>query len=170
MNDPDMIKATRRAIQRAPVNPQQPKGGGGVAWRDMTVSPAYKRNGTAAYGDKVYYNAYAFPSKINLANIPTQNGIAFIGKRSRKIPAGNVQGYLKDYIADEDILIVEPTKGYENFGIDPGGLIGIPASNIEGTDNLPIKGENGQMTTIGALRGAKANAPTQGNKWDKFKR
>ncbi len=147
------------------------KGGSGLnisfGGKQMDVSPAYARNAPVVYGDKHYNKSFAFPGKIQVPSVRTEGGIMFEEDMSSDIGPGNVQGYIKDYIPGEDIVIVEVTKGYPDLSISTGGLIAVPAGNVEDINNLPVKSD-GQTITIGQLRGSKATQPavkSSGLKW-----
>lgn len=161
MNNPiylDEARGKKEGVSKA-IPSVGAKGKGGLSinfsGQNLQVSPGYKRSGTQAYGDKVYYNTYAFPSKITLPNVSTEGGIVFEEDYSSELGSGNIQGIIKDYVKDNDMVIIEATKGYPDFNISTGGLVAIPAGNIQDIDKLPIKDENGNSVTIGAIRGQK---------------
>ncbi len=153
--------AMQKKVSSSKALPSASSGKGGLminfGGQKVSVSPAYKRKDPVTYGDKVYYNSYNFPGKNLIPNIPTNGGKVFIENYSEDIEGGNIQGYIKDYIPDEDVVIIEATKGYPDLNIKTGGLVAIPAGNITDIDNLPIT-DGGKTMTIGDLRG---NRPSQ---------
>lgn len=130
-----------------------------IGGADLKVSPATKRDSPVVYGDKTYNDTYAFAGNTTLSNLPTDGGLRFRGTSSRGLKKGNITGKLKDYVADDDMIIIEASTGIPELDIETKGLVAIPRSSIQGADNLPVI-VNGKTTTIGAIRGTNSATAT----------
>jgi hypothetical protein len=114
-----------------------------------------KQGSTRTYGDRTYTSLYDFDGSLKLQNIPTSGGVTLRGRNSAAINTkGNVEGYLKHYDAEKDVLIIAATGTDPN--IDSGTLMEIPVGNLNQAEveKLPIE-VDGKMTTVGAIRGNK---------------
>jgi hypothetical protein len=114
-----------------------------------------KRGSTRTYGDRTYTSLYDFDGSLKLQNIPTSGGVTLRGRNSAAINTkGNVEGYLKHYDAEKDVLIIAATGTDPN--IDSGTLMEIPVGNLNQAEveKLPIE-IDGKMTTVGVIRGNK---------------
>jgi hypothetical protein len=135
-------------------------GGFGVFFGQTLKTPGVKGN-TQTYGDKTYNSLYDFDGSLILKNVPTKGGIKLMGRTTRDVSTmGNIEGYLKHYDPEKDVLIVAATGTDPN--IDSGTLMEIPATNINQTelDKLPLK-DGGKMTTVGEIRGKRTAGKTK---------
>jgi hypothetical protein len=132
----------------------------------QTVKTPGRQGATQTYGDRTYTSLYDFDGSLKLQNIPTSGGVTLRGINSAAINTkGNVEGYLKHYDAEKDVLIIAATGTDPN--IDSGTLMEIPVGNLNQAEvsKLPIE-VNGKMTTVGAIRGNRpAKKPTSGITW-----
>jgi hypothetical protein len=120
-----------------------------IAGGTIKVAPGTRRANGVTY-DKKYPTTYAF-NGVTVKNIPTRGGEELSGYGEYDLTAGNVAGEILDYIPTEDKVILRVTGGGENPDVSSKTIIKIPARNIEGIDNLPIRTEQG-VTTLGAIR------------------
>ncbi len=144
-----------------------PPGSGGFGLMfGQTVKTPGRQASTQTYGDRTYTSLYDFDGSLKLQNIPTSGGVTLRGRNSADINTkGNVEGYLKHYDAEKDVLIIAATGTDPN--IDSGTLMEIPVGNLNQAEvsKLPIE-VNGKMTTVGAIRGSKpAKKATSGITW-----
>ncbi len=159
----EQVRVPEDSAWRQALPPSKGKGGGfsiNIGGADLIVSPAVKRDMPVTYGDKMYSDSYAFGGNTTLSNLPTLGGIRYKGTATRDMKAGNITGKLKDYIPSEDLIIIEAATGIPELGVEPKGLVGIPARQIEGADNLPII-VNGKQSNIGALKGGISSTPVK---------
>lgn len=119
----------------------------------VSASPGVKRKDPVPYGDQVYTDSYRFDKPIPIGNVPTEGGIKYTRNSSRPLGKGNVQGVIKDYIADGDLVTIEVKKAYGAANVESGEFIAVPASSIPDVDSLPIIGDDSKPTTVGAMRG-----------------
>lgn len=119
----------------------------------VTASPGVKRKDPVPYGDQVYTDSYRFDKPIPIGNVPTEGGIKYTRNSTRPLGKGNVQGVIKDYIADGDLVTIEVKKAYGAANVESGEFISVPASSIPDVDNLPIIGDDGNPTKVGNVRG-----------------
>ena len=129
-----------------------------IGGADLIVSPAVKRDVPVIYGDKTYTDSYAFGGNTTLSNLPTLGGIRYKGTSTKEMKKGNITGKLKDYLPNEDLIIIEAATGIPELGVETKGLVGIPASQIEGVENLPII-KDGKQVNIGMIRGKGITTP-----------
>lgn len=147
-------KGKRYQTTRPQVSNPPSSGGFGMFFGQQLKSPGVKGT-TRTYGDKTYNDLYDFDGSLILKNIPTEGGVKLRGQSSGPITSkGNIEGYLKHYDAERDVLIVAATGTDPN--VDSGTLLEIPAGNINQAElnNLPIR-VDGKMTTLGQIRGNK---------------
>jgi hypothetical protein len=132
--------------------------GGGFSFnfggQKITSSPAVKRTDPVTYGGESYLNSYRFNKPIPIGNVPTKGGIRYSRSATHPLGEGNVQGFIKDYLPDDDMVTIEVKKAYGAANVESGEFIAVPANSIPDVNSLPIIQE-GQQTTIGALRESK---------------
>jgi hypothetical protein len=158
-------KGKRYQTTRPQISNPPSSGGFGVFFGQTLKTPGVKGN-TQTYGDKTYNSLYDFDGSLILKNVPTKGGIKLMGRTTRDVSTmGNIEGYLKHYDPEKDVLIVAATGTDPN--IDSGTLMEIPATNINQTelDKLPLK-DGGKMTTVGEIRDKRQSTETKKKVFD----
>jgi len=140
--------------------------------RTVKFAPGAEKQGSVIYGDETFVDPVEFDGSFKINNIPTRGGKVFRRTGTSSITSnGNIEGYLKNYDKERDVLILAATGTDPN--IDNGTLVEIPASNFNQVEinKIPIV-INGKQTTLGAIRetkpttqGQPATVPTSGVNW-----
>ena len=69
-------------------------------------NPGVRRQTSVIYGDQQYNNPYDFDGRFKLTNVPTIGGKKLKGTVSLPITSkGNIEGYLKEYVPEKEVLI-----------------------------------------------------------------
>jgi hypothetical protein len=130
--------------------------------RDVKFAPGQQSQGTVVYGDKTYNKPIEFDGSFKLTNVPTSGAAKLRGTSSSPLSSrGNIEGYLKNYDPDRDVLILAATGTDPN--VDNGTLMEIPAKNLNQAEinKMPIV-VDGKQTTLGSIRGNKPQEKKKG--------
>ena len=127
----------------------------------VKINPGYQRAGDVPYGSTIYTRPYSFGSSTALVNVPVSGGRKHRGTITSKLISdkGSIRAQLLEYDPDKDVLIVRSVASNNALGLDSQDVIEIPASNLQGVDDIPIL-IDGRKGTIGELRANKATPQT----------
>lgn len=133
------------------------RSGGNAAVRlggmDIKLTPGVQRNGDVTYGNVIYSRPYSFGSSQALVNVPIAGAKKHRGTITTKMVTdkGSIRGQLLEYDPDRDVLVVRSIASNNALGLDSQDVVEVPATNLEGIDNIPIM-IGDRQGTVGELR------------------
>jgi hypothetical protein len=148
----------------------------GVVEGTPVTIPGYGRSGSSStaktyegravqskkYGANEYNNSYEFDGSKVYRNVSTNGAKIIYGEDEDQLEAGNISGRLLLYNPDKDVLVFEAVGSSESADTKSTTLIEVPASNIQGVDDLDItiNGAKGKVGEIRAYKNRATQTPT----------
>lgn len=126
----------------------------------VKLNPGNQRAGDVPYGNTVYTQPYSFGSSKAVINIPVEGGRKHRGTVTVKmLGKGSMRGQLLEYDPAKDVLVVRSIASNSALGLDSQDAVEVPASNLEGVDNIPIM-IGDRQATLGEIRNKTNTQPT----------